>query len=247
MYHILDVLFIVKQPKWIGVSLGVFWSLQLELWYYLFSALLIKLFNSRYLIIISLFLILVSLLFKFILLYNHGEQPIYSIIRMFFWIDNFLYGSIASILLSDIGFLRKFKFGLRFSSICILIFCYIIFKIGLIGVGGGLYWPLESSFVSFITSIIIFVALSSSYSAQFFLYDFKFFSIFKVISIYAYVIYLCHGIALDFNVLFHFSFISPFLLQLILLSLSVFLAVFMHVCIEKPGIQFGRMLSNRFN
>jgi peptidoglycan/LPS O-acetylase OafA/YrhL len=241
------LLFIKMPDTWLGFGVGVFWTLQVELWFYFLIPLVIKKTKGMIRINLIIGLILISILFKSLVFFEIIKLSTYSIFRTFYWMDNLLYGSLIAVALENphFGDLKR-KILSETSLICLRLFLYLIFLliilIALFWSSIGKLWAFESSLTSLLTGIIIF------FSQKYRLFSYKMPLIISYISLMAYVTYLAHPLPLDYYVLCrHFFKGTNFDYKMIVFALLVFLILSLHYFIEKPGIRFGKRFLRRQN
>jgi len=244
--NVLNLLFIVKMPdEWIDMGVGVLWTLQIELWFYILIPFVIKKLDKKRFFILLLF-IAVSLGLKILSFYDLFELPNYSFFKMIFWMDNLLYGSITAILLNKyIPQNHQTRADIKNKLLPNgIVFCIgiLITAVALFGIGNGKYWPIESTIVSILTGCIIFIGLRYGLYIKN-----RFSNVITSISLFAYTIYLAHPIPLDYwKPLKDILNIGKYPSAILILSLLPILSLLLHYAIEKPGIRFGKSFYNFF-
>lgn len=244
--NLIDHLLIIKMPnETVNMAVSILWPLQVELWFYVFIGFIIKKQSGQNRLATIIFLIILSYFLKAFNFLDIYTLPNLSILKMFFWMDNLLYGSLLALIL-DHNKMDKTKvkltkrYDLSYSIITFTAFIIIIF-ICLFHTGLGKYWPINNSIVSFLTAIIVFIGLKHRiYLAN------KVPKIITTISVFSYVIYLSHSIPVDYNkVIQSYLNIQKLYAEIIaVLTLPLF-AIFLHHAVEKPGIKFGKLLLKR--
>jgi peptidoglycan/LPS O-acetylase OafA/YrhL len=221
-----------EMPGWIGMGTGIFWTLQIEFWFYVGMPFVVLLFGrGRELFFIVLLLILVSYAYKAAPI--HLSIPFYN---FFSWIDNLLYGSMAAIMFEH----REIRIPAR---ICIPLQVLLISTITLIAMyvpSTGIAWPIEGSICSLLTGILIVAFLSAQEE-----YAIGPLAWFGRIS---YSVYLLHTMPLDYRNLYPRDFysldgyLSPLGL-VVLLSAVLAASTALHYLIEKPAMRLGRRIT----
>ena len=233
-----DLLFVIKMPTdWLGFGVGVLWTLQIELWFYLLAPFLIKTTTGNARIWLVLALILASLVLKELSFTGSYKVPQYSIFNMLFWMDNLLYGTLISLLLNtrplkNNGQSSK-KVQLKWLAISPIA---IIFVIGVFGVGNGTFWPLESTLVSALTAVSIYTSIKYG------LFDIRYPAFVSYGSLFAYVTYLAHPFPLDYWKYFPSYGVGKYQSFGICVLLLPFLVLFLHYSVEQPGMALGKKI-----
>lgn len=244
--NLIDHLLIIKMPnETVNMAVSILWPLQVELWFYIFIGFIIKNQSGHNRLATIAFLIILSYFLKAFNFFDIYTLPNLSIFKMFFWMDNLLYGSLLALILDHNkmdetkGKLTK-KYNLSYSIVTFTAFMIIIF-ICLFHTGLGKYWPINNSIVSLLTAIIVIIGLKHRiYLAN------KVPKIITTISVFSYVIYLSHSIPVNYNKVIQTYFnIQKLYAEIIaVLTLPLF-AIFLHYAVEKPGIKFGKSLYQR--
>jgi peptidoglycan/LPS O-acetylase OafA/YrhL len=237
------LLFIKMPNKWIGFGVGVFWTLQIELWFYIFIPFVIKLNNHvlRFRIVIGL--ILISLVFKSLVYFKFGQLSSYSIVKTVYWMDNLLYGVLAALLLNYLSPLYRIKKTVRSSwrIINILIGLSLSLMV-LYWPNARDIWPWQSTLASALSAVIIFSAI------RYRLYEKLTFVVITYGSLFAYAIYLLHPFPLDYYGMIKTLLGVPTMTyKVIVLTTMILSTICLHYFIEKPGMVIGKKLNKVIN
>lgn len=239
-----DLLLIIKMPdEWLGFGVGVLWTLQIELWFYFLIPFLIKKTSSWLRIGIVSFLILISFILKTLAFLEYFKMPGYSICSMLFWMDNLLYGTLIALALNNQPvnispenlFSKKYSLKLKSSGIFVILLTVLL--IAYFVPSTGKIWPFESSLVSALTALVIYLSLKNR------LYESGMPKIVSYISLLAYTIYLAHPFPHDYYEYvesnLHFTKLGS---QIVVLTLLPVLILTLHFFVEKPGMVLGRKI-----
>lgn len=242
MQNLPGVVLLIKMPDaWLSVGLGIFWTLQIEMWFYFLIPFLIKKNNPLLRITIVLALIAVSFIFKSLVFFDIVKLSSYAIFRTLYWMDNLLYGTLTALLLENAGRqlsikTMKFSPGLNINIV-------IISSLAMIGLiafftpSGDSVWPFRLSIVSGLTATVIF--FSQKYQVS----NYKMPRFVSYISLLAYSIYLLHPLLPDYYVACRHYFALPTAVYaLMLISIIIVLILALHYLVEKPGIRMGHKL-----
>jgi peptidoglycan/LPS O-acetylase OafA/YrhL len=239
-----NILLIIKMPdSWLGFGVGVFWSLQVELWFYFLIPFIIKKPNASIRISAIIALIVLSFILKFLVFFEIIKLSSYSLFRTFYWMDNLLYGTIAALILEKtqqnvLIESSVTKQGFIIKNIFLILTFLAILAVAVFIPSIGKQWPFESSLVSILTGLIILG------SQKYKLLNYKMPKIISYFSLFAYTIYLLHPFPLDYYIAYRYFFKIPNLEYKILGgTILILLILLLHNFIEKPGIKLGKKLS----
>jgi len=233
------LLTLTRMPeKWLGFGVAIFWTLQVEIWFYLLMPFLIKKLSvSRRNSAIKL-LIAIALIYKALVFFDLVTLSATAPLRLLYWMDNLLYGAVAAILLNKPES-RKRVLSLPAVDLLMLLTFLLILAIALFAPSYGKPWPAESTIVSFLTAIIIY--LSQRYHRP----AFRFPKPVTTGSLFAYTIYLCHPFLLEYYIPFrHYFPVNNLCYKLIIVSCLTLLIVVLHYAVETPGIELGKRIRN---
>lgn len=227
-----------KMPdSWMGYCVGVFWTLQIELWFYLLIPLLIKTAARRFLKVIIPILIVISLGLKCLKILQVITIPNYALFQCFLWMDNLLYGCYVAVLLNQAKFPHSMSRHRRAKKIALVIgsFC-VIFWIAVVGRSTPDFFPFESTVTSFLTAVIIFNSVKSNIFTGVPL------RVISAISLLAYSVYLVHPFPLDYYRLVEPRFQLPqAALKGLIFCFGFLFTLVIHFAVEVPGIRLGRV------
>lgn len=253
---LVDLMLFIRMPKQsIDMGVGIFWTIQVEVMFYIFVPLVLR---SRFVmkngvhhvknsITLIWILIFISYVIKAYCLYRNLVLT-NSIFALSFWMDGLLYGVLVACLLSQDDHIgastnsvsaekpRKGK-PLLSAGYYLLGAASILCFLAVFVPSQGSVWPIESSIASAITAALIFVLRGGSRLG---------FSIPKPVTYLAtvsYSAYLCHALPLDYLYLIppghsYTKAVSSFLA--VVGSTSV-----LHYLIERPGMRFGKAVERR--
>ncbi len=230
----------IPVPSW--YSTGVYWTLSVEIMFYLFIPILflaLKPFNRKTIFFLVSLISVVSYgqLFN-VPLISEIQSPIPK--SSFIWIGHCLIGSLVACLRAwtqvSSSLTEQTKVVLQRSGLVAILLVVLFVS----NDDRRLIWPLESTFVSIITALLIMFQYEEQANTN---YSFAAFA-----SNHAYSIYLLHGIPLDFQSYIPGSDLSfmKYSRQWELVLMALFGSILLRQFVERPFIRVGKELSQRF-
>lgn len=214
-----------RPPGWLGYGVGVLWTLQYEMVFYLLSGLAVLVLGPRLGVLIFSIACLCAAGVASLTLAPGGMGRV-GLSVAWFWCAQFSCGS----LLAYVWRTGKLKPLLGVDSLYFVAALVVLAALALSGIQATPYTkfsiPLAASFAG--TLLIAGFLLSSSYP--------RYLGIPQFVGKISYSIYLVHGIVLDFGSrVLHWPIREPFYFVLIVLLTSYAT----YTLIEKPGIRVG--------
>lgn len=235
-----SLLFFIRMPDWIGMGVGIFWTLQVEMAFYLLIPFILK-FAAHNVVKYLVAIIVASFIYKFLESARLVPLPSYSLLSLVYWADGLVYGVlVAYFYKTEIPQLNPFDDFLRRMARPILwTLVATTFAIAYFVPSIGRIWPIQSSAVSAITAVGLFI---------YFRYggiSLRVHKSIQVIAIVSYSLYLCHSFPLDYRALY--PVVSIFGLpgtSFLLLATAILATLALYFCIERPGVKLGRRFEN---
>jgi peptidoglycan/LPS O-acetylase OafA/YrhL len=195
LHACLGLLFFIKMPDWIGMGIGVFWTLQVEILFYFALAGIFWLTRSNRQMLPMIFgtFCVISLACKASIIFG-ANFPRGSIFSFLVWSDGLFYGALAAYFTNE----RGGKFGLQEISriapkALFLVSMALILIIALLIPSKGNVWLVESSVVSFLSALSILLYRRSNTIGIWHIPGVSY------VAAISYSLYLCHAIPLDYG------------------------------------------------
>lgn len=205
---------------WLGMGVGVFWTLKIEFWFYVLMPFFMLIFGRG-----KLFAIAVVALWFALVVYQFSAD------RVFFmaWANNLLIGTMLAIFTSQ-GSIRLLEGSYKSASlICFSILFLIAFLIP--NDDRRFVWPLEALIACGVTAIWMASFLSNSSVLQL--------PALAWLGRISYSVYLLHAIPLDY-----LGVIPLFSSRLSAFLVSLLCAVILHYLVEKPFMALAKKLTS---
>ncbi|NLR74577.1 acyltransferase family protein [Leeia aquatica] len=239
----LPLIILTTDVSWVALGLGVLWTLQIEAFFYLLAPLIFRLIPVTLQVAALFILIAVSFLLKTGELKGWLSNSFiqnaagFSFVKMFFWADNLLYGSLAAFVTRALN-RRNYSINNKIGFALPILLFTIIIIIAKAWPSNNIYWPFQSSLVSALTAVIIVLGLENT------LLNNCIPRLFSTISLLTYALYLTHSFLIDFYFIIHDrvaiqKFAIRFPLQ-VFFTCIIAAAVFAFV--ERPGVALGKRL-----
>jgi peptidoglycan/LPS O-acetylase OafA/YrhL len=241
-----EQLLFIRNPTWLGMGVGVFWTLQVEFWFYVTMPLLmLAVGRGRGLAIALVLGLTLSLGLRFLPALNsawpislvHVALPL--VIHVAKWFDTLLAGALVALLAHRRIFMAPIS-PAQFRSIsmaCLgVLSCMVLF----IDIEDrSIVWPLMATLSGLVTCFWIWSFLRSSAEP-----NYPFIAWFGRIS---YSVYLVHAIPLDYIGFAPWPSTGPLVSSkpAAFMLAAILVAVALHYLVEKPAIRLGRFLTRR--
>lgn len=252
---LIDLALFIRMPEQpINMGVGIFWTIQIEVTFYILVPLVLRsrfvmkngIHRVQHSIIIIWLLILISYVVKAYCLYRNLVLT-NSIFALSFWMDGLLYGVLVACLLSQsdhneasttAGSNKKPRTGKPLSTKYYLLgSTFVLCFLAVLVPSQGPIWPIESSIASAITAGLIFVLRGGNHLG---------FSVPRPVIYLAtvsYSAYLCHAFPLDYLYEISTGHSSTKAMAAIFAVAGSTLAL--HYLIERPGMSLGKTIEKR--
>ena len=238
-------LLFVRNPDWLGMAVGVFWTLQIEFWFYVtMPALMLAVGRGRGLVVALSLALVCSLALRFmpsvsstwLVASIYKVSPL--ILHIAKWFDTLLAGALLAVI-AHRSILRQVSKD-RFQTVSVFCLASLMFIVLFISHDDRqLVWPLIATISGLITCVWILIFLRSSAEP-----NFPAVAWFGRIS---YSVYLVHAIPLDYmgGLPWPKAGLLAYGKPMTFMLATVGVAVLLHYFVEKPAIRAGRFLTRR--
>lgn len=209
--------FTFSHSSWLGMGVGVFWTLRIEFWFYMLMPLVMVVLGRGRLFTVSMVALFVGLtIWRFV----HPENSYFMV-----WANNLLIGALVAITAHHLSLKCVGRYYGAVSFACIAMLAMIAVFVP--NTDRLVIWPLEALVACGITAIWVASYLGSSHALRI--------PIVAWFGRISYSVYLVHAIPLGY--------VHGWKLKVIALAISIAIAVILHRYIEKPFIALGRKLT----
>lgn len=251
MFHLytksmLDLMLFIRMPsEWIGMGVGIFWTIQIEILFYILIPFILRTglvikdgeFHVKSAIKIIYCLIFASYAIKGYVSFNlHFSNSFFALL---FWMDGLLYGALVACLLTQRSYIKPAQQHvvtqeLDLRAKCILIgVALVLLAIAIFVPSEGMIWPIQSSIASAITASLILAFRGGSQL------NFHLPKSVTYLATVSYSAYLCHSFPLDYVSLLPQW--PRYGKGMLLISVIILATLLLHYLIEKPGIKLGKI------
>jgi peptidoglycan/LPS O-acetylase OafA/YrhL len=238
-------LLFLRNPSWLGMGVGVFWTLQIEFWFYVtIPILMLAVGRGRGLVAALLLALFCSLALRFIPSVNSTWlvasiakiSPL--ILHVARWFDTLLAGALVAVVARRdiLEQLSKDQFS-KLSVCCLGSLMFIVLFIS--NDDRQLVWPLIATVSGLITCVWILAFLRSGPEINF--------PIVAWFGRISYSVYLVHAIPLDYmrSLPWPAAKFLTYSRPITFLVAAILVAVLLHYLVEKPAIRAGKFLTRR--
>jgi peptidoglycan/LPS O-acetylase OafA/YrhL len=238
-------LLFLRNPSWLGMGVGVFWTLQIEFWFYVtIPVLMLAVGRGRGLVAALLLALFCSLALRFVPSVNSTWlvasiakiSPL--ILHVARWFDTLLAGALVAVLARRNVLEQLSQDQFKTVSVCCLgSLMFIVLFIS--NDDRQLVWPVIATVSGLITCVWILVFLRSSAEVNF--------PIVAWFGRISYSVYLVHAIPLDYmrSLPWPAAKFLTYSRPITFLVAAILVAVLLHYFVEKPAIRAGKFLTRR--